>query len=54
MAANKHKAQAYIRDVTEAARQSREKHGLEEKDIELRIRIDIETQLSYNNHEDED
>ena len=54
MATTDRQARNYIREVTEAARVAREKHSIDESDITLSIRVDIQSQVTYHNHEDED
>lgn len=54
MAANKHKAQLFVKDMDAALGQARAKHGIEPKDIDLRIRVSVEDSVTYDYHEDED
>lgn len=54
MPVSQRQADAYIREMTAADKEAREKHKIEYKDVTLAIRVDVLTQATFHNHEDED
>lgn len=54
MPTNKHKADAYIKNVSDFARKERERLAIDRADVDLRIRVAINDSVVYDEHEDED
>lgn len=54
MPTTKHKAQQFIKEMDAALGIARAKHGIDPKDIDFIIRVDVEDKITYNYHEDED
>lgn len=54
MPAQKHKAEQFIREVSQAARTARERLGIDRNDVDLKIRVNITDSVVYDEHEDED
>lgn len=54
MAAQKHRAETYIRKMSEVDAQLRKELGIDRNDVSLVIRVDVADKVVFNNHEDED
>lgn len=54
MATTKGRAEAFVREVTKAAHDCRERLGIDRNDIHHVIRVTVTDQITYNEHEDED
>lgn len=48
------KAEQFVREMTKAEVETRQRLGIDHNDIEVRIVVKVTDAIRYNNHEDED